>query len=188
MPTADLFISMARRYYRSKRTVVVRPKKKWASNFRSGTLTTGTATSTEELVTNSVQANLPTPVVLKAGNFKIQGDMSIAFASGGTVPVVVGITAVVFFLPEGITLDGTSAGFVMANHPEWIIAWKQLDGSHTTSTSGTTTGSTPFSFSSRLKRNLNSGDRICIGYKLDSSNANATPTIRYTCQFWTCSN
>nr|WCR62157.1 MAG: capsid protein [Smacoviridae sp.] len=169
---------MARRYYR--RTRVVRPKKKWASNMKQGTLNATTPIAI--LVENSLQGSSPTPVVVKAGNFKIQGDLTVYISAAAAQ--VARMTLLVFWLPEGLTADSDAAGAIVSNHPEWILAWKQLDT--VGSTSQGNLAASGFSFSSRLKRNLNSGDKICIAFLNDTSAAQ--PTIKYTCQYWTCAN
>lgn len=171
------------RYYRRRRTVVVRPKKKWASNMKLAGLTT--AVPTQVLVENSLQAASPTPVIVKVGNFKVQGD---AVITPGTTPIpIASLIVVVFYLPEGITLAGGTAQSVVEQHPEWILAWKQMDVAPIAVTGQGTCDA--FSVSSRLKRNLNSGDRVCIGYILDANSApNVTVTIRFTAQYWTCAN
>ena len=72
---------MPRRVY-TKRTVVVRPKKKWASIMRSmtvtNTLTSGNnfQVNSSDLVKNSVDSNTPTPVIIKAGNIKVFGQVN----------------------------------------------------------------------------------------------------------------
>lgn len=170
---------MPRRYYK-RRTVVVRPKKKWASNMKVHGV--GSSAPTEILVENSTQTSSPTPVIVKAGNFKIQGD-AIITPGTSSVPIV-SLVIVVFYWPEGLTLDAQSAQTVVDQHPEWILAWKQIDTQPVIVTG--TSVSNSFAVSSRLKRNLNSGDRVCIGYISDSNIV--TVTIKYTAQYWTCAN
>lgn len=179
MTFADLKILMARRYYR-RRTVVVRPKKKWASNMQVGSLTT--ASPTAILAENSVQTSSPTPIIVKVGNIKLQGDAALNMSSATIAGV--SFVVVVYYLPEGITLAGTTASNIISQHPEWIMAWRQVDIG-TSIGSGVLAGNS-FSVSSRLKRNLNSGDRVCVGYITDA--ANVTVTIKYTAQYWTCAN
>lgn len=171
---------MPRRYYR-RRTVVVRPKKKWASNMAVGTLaTSGSSSPIAVLVANSTQSSTPTPIILKVGNIKLQGD---AVVQGPTTNLHPTLIVMVFYLPEGLNLEATTASTVAAQHPEWIMAWKMVDlGLGTSSDSA----SSAFSVSSRLKRNLNSGDKICIGYRFEGSTAG--PIVRYTAQYWTCAN
>lgn len=173
---------MARRYYR-RRTVTVRPKKKWATNFLQGTLTNSSAsTSTAVLVQNSSQTTAPTPVIVKAGNFKFQGDLSINYSSAQTTTPRIAIF--IFFLPQGLDLSADTANGIVQSHPEWILAWKQLDSS--VASANTNASMSAFSFSSRLKRNLNSGDRICVGFTQNTTGS--IITIQYSAQYWTCAN
>lgn len=169
------------RYYRRRRTVVVKPKKKWASNMKIGTLSTS-GTPYDVLVENSAQTSSPTPIIVKAGNFKIQGDA--LFTPGSSSVPLASLVVVVFYLPEGLVLSGTTAEGVLSQHPEWVMVWKQLNSDPINVTNNSATGS--FSISSRLKRNLNSGDKICIGFVSDASSA--TVAVKYTAQYWTCAN
>lgn len=149
---------MARRFYR-RRTVVVRPKKRWASNFASANLSLSTTSSQAKaatgqvLVQNSTQSSSPTPTIVKAGNFKVQGDCYIVPPQGSAS--LVQAVLYVMYVPQGFTLT-TAADYenLVQSHPEWIMTWKMLD------MNGTTTQLSSFTFSSRLKRNLNSGDSI----------------------------
>lgn len=172
---------MPRRYYRS-RTRVIRPKKKWATNLKQAALDGTSPTSV--LVENSVQTSSPTPIVIKSGNFKIQGDFSIHFNT--SVASTPQIALVLFFLPQGVPLDSSTTSAILSNHPEWIMGWKQLDTVISTTSASANFHASSFSFSSRLKRNLNSGDRICAGFTNDTPNA--VPTIKFTAQYWTCAN
>lgn len=183
-PTADLVISMARRYYR-RRTVTVRPKKKWATNLTQGNISSASGgTPYATLVQNTAQTSSPTPIIIKCGNFKIQGDVSVAFNTSRTSSPWIAL--LVFFLPEGTTLNGDTANAIVENHPEWILAWKQLDVTLSTTSASQIFAASGFSFSSRLKRNLNSGDKICMGFTNDDGQA--FPTIKFTAQYWTCAN
>lgn len=170
---------MPRRYY-SRRTRVIRPKRKWATNFKQGSLSAAQGGAVV-LVENAAQSSSPTPVIVKAGNFKIQGDVTVIYNQASAAAQ---ITLFVFFLPEGIDVDASAAQMALNSHPEWIMAWKQLDTNG--SPNAATLDANGFSFSSRLKRNLNSGDRICLGFRNDVATANIS--IKYSCQYWTCAN
>lgn len=142
----------------------------------------------ETLVTNSTQTSTPTPVVLKAGNFKIQGDFAVTTVSGG-LSSSMAVLLYVLYLPEVVEGVITDYLDVISNHPEWIMCWKVLDTNLTSATNITIAGSA-FSFSSRLKRNLNSGDQIVLVCCV--TNAGETPDfnlrLTYGAQFWTCAN
>ena len=169
------------RYYKYRRSYVkkVYPRKRWASNILTMntllTLNNGVKSdsATETLCVNSTQSTTPTPVMIKFGRVKVKGDVRTDVASNNNY--VSGIMYVVF-CPQGMTVDPT----LIDNHPEYILGWTQisLDSGNT------------FSFSSTLKRNLNSGDKIGILFQVNS--VNSVQAVRnfnfyYTAQFWTTS-
>lgn len=196
---------MARRYYK-KRTVVVRPKKKWATNFttlgepttKTLNLTPGqvnTLTFNNILVQNTAQTASPTPVIVKTGNFKVKGDMKLSFiqASGTQSSSMTSCVIYIMYIPEGITASAT----LISAHPEWIMAWSPVDiNMDVVSSTMNIQNVNKFSFSSRLKRNLNSGDRIeCLtvfnfGPSPTAGNVSIDVTVSpaILCQYWTCSN
>lgn len=179
---------MARRYYRRSRTIVRAPRKKWASNMKIRYLTTDEPVSI--LAENSSTNSTPTPIILKVGNFKVQGDVSLNMSTGHPGVLAPSVIVIVFYLPEGVSVSGTTAATVVSQHPEWIMAWKQLDlGVAVPNTSGYLAGGS-FSVSSRLKRNLNSGDKVCIACLTDITGTGGTIAVKVNCtsQFWTCAN
>lgn len=201
---------MPRRYYRPRRTVVVRPKKKWASNMsqfvgaQTSTVTvapSGQAPSTHfyvanELVENKVQAGSPTPVILKCGNFKVKGDMKLDLSTTttGATTQFAGCIAYIIYVPEGVSPSYTLA----QSHPEWVMAWSpiNIDVSYLQPGTPTTQNVEKFSMSSRLKRNLNSGDKVVMLLDLLFVPGPGNPAVTVTAtyqpsigvQFWTCSN
>ena len=191
------------RYYRRRYTRVLKPKKKWASNIKQVTVSlpvippTGTATPLEskvgiiqEICSNAVQEGAPTPVIIKTGNFKVQLDVSV-YETGGNI----GAAAYLMYLPEGVWLSNASykdwyeyLSQVILKHPEWIMAWKQLGFQEGRSS---TIDYDKVTFSSRLKRNLNSGDKIFLLLLVDSDSSTAplnSVIARGIVQFWTCAN
>lgn len=197
---------MPRRYY-SKRTRVVRPRKKWATNFTTVGQTTqktlnmtsgqvNTLTFDNTLVQNTAQSSNPTPVIVKAGNFKIKGDMKLSFiqASGTQSPSMTSCVVYIMYIPEGMSASAS----LITTHPEWIMAWSPVDiNMDVASTTSNTQNINKFSFSSRLKRNLNSGDKISclVVFNFEPSPAPAgnvsidvTVSPAILCQYWTCSN
>lgn len=176
------------RYYRKRYTRVVKPKKKWASNIKALSLESAEVASyggIVELCKNSTQAALPTPVIVKAGNFKVQCDV----VAGGSDGSLVSMVAYVLYLPEGVDplLQESHAvhQFIQStvtNHPEWILAWRQIGYDAVQGTKSVDR----VTFSSRLKRNLNSGDRIV--FAVDSNGSIHDLALRGLCQFWTCAN
>ena len=186
---------MPRRYYRS-RTRVIRPKKKWASNIKTVRIessSSSSAVTVATLVQNSTSTSSPTPVIVKAGNFKVSVDVVCAFPVSTATIAQPTVFCYIIFIPEGVSVDNdTSVSNVVAAHPEWVLAWKQIDLDYVTSSTAYT-GSKAVSFSSRLKRNLNSGDRIIIGFVRDVAVPSGTANtgvfgVVGQVQFWTCAN
>lgn len=179
---------MPRRYYR-RRTTVVRPKKRWASNIKVSTyiIDGSTPSPALTLVANPSQASTPTPVIIKAGNFKVNADIRVSLNSTG-VNNVLQLVAVVIFVPQGVSVGNNQLlGDLIANHPEYIMAWRQFD--FTDATLGGN-NSQSVVFSSRLKRNLNSGDSIVFGILESNTQGISVSAIdaAVTAQYWTCSN
>lgn len=167
------------RYYKYRRSYVKRvyPRKRWASNISSknmlATLEAGSKTTWlfTGLVSNSSQSSTPTPTLLKFGRLKLKGDVRTDLSNNSNY--VSGIMYVVF-LPEGYNLTPD----IISQHPEYIMGWTQisLDSGNT------------FSFSSSLKRNLNSGDQIILMITVDSTNSTQNARVfnfYVTAQYWT---
>lgn len=176
---------MPRRYYRRTRTIVRAARKKWGSNIKEFDFNTeGDARNqvgTVTLVENSASTATPTPVILKVGNFKVQGDA--AFITSGTGRV--GLSIYIMYVPEGIApTDAAAYQNMISAHPEWILAWKYISAN--ASSGGEESNS--YSFSSRLKRNLNSGDKVML-IAFAAASANLTRGVfDGVCQYWTCAN
>lgn len=176
-----------RRYYKPyKRSYS--SKKKWATCMKRGRLTfsvnSGSGHAEDVLVANSTQAATPTPVIVKTGNFKIQGDCYVTGNGGANVQDTSTVTLYVMYLPE-VVVSSANVITTVNDHPEWILAWKVLD----INPGSPESNSASFSFSSRLKRNLNSGDTIAlVAIGTDSNSFTPYFAINYTCQYWTCSN
>lgn len=168
------------RYYKYKRAYKkMYPRKRWASNiFTANTLVTLSSGSKESYQTyvlceNSAQNATPTPVLVKFGRLKVKGDIRTDLASDNNY---VSGTMYVVFSPQGMTVNPS----LISNHPEYIIGWTQisLDSGNT------------FSFTSALKRNLNSGDSISIMFQVNSVNSTSNArnfNFYYTAQYWTTS-
>ena len=177
------------RYRRYRRTIIRAPKKKWASNIANINTSTSPSSSTNQfsavqLVNNAVQTSNPTPVIVKTGNFKVQGDSYISASAAG----VFSVSLYVMYIPEGITIpDASAANSLIRAHPEWIMAWKFISSDYISTSGGGSSNSNTFSFSTRMKRNLNSGDSIyllCLAAGTGLNNA----YLQGMCQFWTCAN
>lgn len=188
------------RYYRRRYTRVVRPKKKWATNMREISLSFPTEQSptadfglyttlcvnSSETTTQSVVS--PTPTIVKTGNYKVQCDLILSNSAASMTDASVFI----LYVPEGITLGSTVrevyaalTGLVL-RHPEWVLAWRQLGADWIASNSSVQR----VTFSSRLKRNLNSGDRVIFALVGKNQTGGAVSSCRLSgfAQFWTCAN
>lgn len=181
------------RYYRRRytRTIVRAPRKKWGSNMVNVNMnaldTTGVETLAASVVLaeNKTETTAPTPVIIKAGNFRLQGDLHLI---GGSSGKTVTITLYIIFVPQGISFtSATSYSNFIQNHPEWIMAWRVLEGGYIPST-GESFDSNRFTVSSRLKRNLNSGDGIYAVLIVENTEQGVSLNLTGKCQFWTCAN
>lgn len=173
---------MARRRWYRRYPRVVPAKKKWASNIRSGEMVAEAPGVV--LGENSAQSSNPTPTIVKVGNYKVQGDISASISVGSAH---VSGTLFLTFVPEGVlasTFTNTDVIQLVSRHPEYIMAWTGLDLAPVTA--GGITSGTKFSLSSRLKRNLNSGDRVML--LLYNSTSSIPITVNYTATYFTCSN
>lgn len=182
------------RYRRYRRTIVRAPKKKWCSNLvalNMNVSNTG-ASATEAyyiqtVANNKTETTIPTPVIVKTGNFKIQGDLN--FQHSGTVDTTAFTTATLYiiYLPEGIIPnDYATMNNVIQNHPEWIMGWRYLESG--VMNPNKWTDSNRFSLSTRLKRNLNSGDSIAAVLIMTALPSGGSAQLKGQCQFWTCAN
>ena len=173
-----------RRYFRYyPRTRVA--KKKWASNFKTYYLSSDTSPYVpyQVLVENKQQDGAPTPTVIKCGNFKVQGDVNLSNVS--SFPDVLYMRAFVLFVPEGWNMNLLSD--IPLQHPEWIMSWTVID--LPIAAAQAASGGNKFSFSSRLKRNLNSGDKVVVYFQSDVLvSPGPTTQINFSAQYWTCAN
>lgn len=199
------------RYSRRIKYVRKLPKKKWAPFYNAYIDVRGVAGNMVEvkanslvcwgkIIDNSGAAATPTPTVIKAGNFKVTADASYAVAPSYTVSS----TCYIVFVPEGWVQSDYSQevfagkmGQLPTMHPEWIIAQGCLQAETAAAGSGgQALLNTPAkSFSSRLKRNLQSGDAIYYLWIVNGMYTNGTTTSGLgTCCFhtnvraYTCNN
>ena len=183
---------MPRRYtYRRKYSY--KPRKKWNSNWNSDDINlnmpdVSTTSSYTKAITNQLLivnpqltgTNVSTSIV-KVKNVKVQlSTTGIPDASNLSVYTM---QVAIVFCPEGITPSSD----ILERHPEWIMAYKML------TIDASTTIPINFSISSRLARNLNSGDTIYLSVITRRASAE-TPTQNqtglyipcyYTVQYWT---
>lgn len=185
---------MVRRRYYYRRTS--RPKQKWAINAVSSnvfassgfTVPAGEKGSVGTIVcTNSTRIEasgsslVSSAQILKTGRWKFRGVI---------VNPSAGISYIFYlvYVPEGyytgeedllVVNEGTDIFF---RHPEWVLAWTRRD--YTSADQGN-----EVSLTSRLKRNLNSGDQIQMRVLLYNNSTSTitvgsnTPIIRGTASY-----
>ena len=163
-----------KRYYRK-----IYPRKRWASNiFTENNIVTVLASQKDAfasttICSNSPQTDVPTPTILKFGRVKVKGDVRTDLQNENNY---VSGTMYLVYYPEGYPIGMD----LIKLHPEYIMGWTQisLDSGNT------------FSFSSPLKRNLNSGDRIMMFFNVSATNTASFVrafNFYYTIQYWTAS-
>lgn len=187
---------MPRRYYRS-RIRYVAPKKKWASNIVNGTVTLSIIGSGVQgaisgvfgqytLAENKTQSFAPTPTIIKTANFRVQGIITFDIEPG-SMATVTDLNCYIIYMPEGVS---NVTRDVINAHPEWIMGWTKIN---IISPPGPGNAyATKFSVTSKkLKRNLNSGDKIVLGFVGETDyteNSTLTENLPITCQFTSCAN
>lgn len=178
---------MPRRYYYGRRSYRgSRPKRKWCPALIQGTLTvsgpgTSYSGSNSVLCSNapSSVSTVPVATVIKVKNFKVVLDVDIANSLFSNVFVCI------MYIPEAVTVSNE----LPLQHPEWILVWRTIDVN--SSANNSTSQIQNLQMSSRLARNLNSGDKIILftsGYYSGASTQTGTYAIRYYCSFVTCNN
>lgn len=146
---------MPRRY--TKRTVIIRkPRVKWSPHME--------AYSDELLISNNLQSvviaiaannndsHIPAVPVVQVTRINIQAQLGSGQLSG------MDWYAYLVFIPENTTLSSTSQwiDYIYA-HPEYLMARKIVESDNAMDNT-----SVALSMSTRLKRNLNSGDKIYL--------------------------
>lgn len=181
-----------RNYYRVKK---VYPKQKWLPvnneirvngytvNPTSYVLRYEIITQNETRTNNSGGGNVSAASIIKTGRFNYRG---IIYSTSSSVSYIVGIS----YIPEGYILNSNTSTSqsqlgecFFYKHPEWVFAWTRLDYN-------TTSQSNEIRLSSRLKRNLNSGDQviffvIAINNSTGSSSVSTSDvqgTVSYVCR------
>lgn len=153
-----------RRYYRSRRTF---PKPKWSINTNTYVGSAG-ATNAQcitiadiPLIENPSRNNAAgnpanaSAQILKAARIKIKGVILSGMAAGQTC------LAAIMYIPENITATavntamGNQGNTIFYCHPEWLMGWTRMDYTNAAQRN-------EFSITSRLKRNLNPGDKISL--------------------------
>lgn len=183
---------MARtRYYRTKR---VYPKQKWlpvnneivigpfaSLNANSYAVMYKILTQNEVRTTTDGGGNISGASIVKTGRFKFKG--TVFQVAGADVTHLIGLA----YIPEGYTIPQTSSSndnigeCFFYRHPEWILAWTRMDYNNAAQRN-------EFSLSSKLKRNLNTGDqiiafRICINRATSGQPVSSVVgTVSYVCR------
>ena len=87
----------------------------------------------------------PTATIIKTGNFKVSFEVE---TGAGNYQAVTG-RAFIVFIPQGIN---ATVDWAML-HPEYVMGWRSIQVGGSTSA---------VTISSKLKRNLNSGDKVSL--------------------------
>ena len=177
------------RYYKYKRYYKpVYPRKRWASNI--GNITTRIPFSAGQtqsigsttICTNSAQSSNPTPVLIKFGRCKCKIDVQ-PITMPATGANTLSLVAYLTFIPQGVDMTSPQVAYdVVKNHPEYVMGWQQISLDSPSS----------MSITSKLKRNLNSGDSVQIIFIGGVNNehppqASIVYGLSCTYQFWTTS-
>lgn len=180
-----------RRYTRVYRRVA---KKKWCPILKQVLTTTSTlggnttdvvtfsyATLCQNAVTTGDNVPVPVPTMIKVKNFKCVLDIATSSAT-----VARNNFYAIMYIPQGYTVTTTTP----QDHPEWIMVWRTVDRG----LSGTENTTENVQISSRLARNLNSGDSVILynSFIVPSGAGSAslsinTTTVAYV-SFVTCNN
>ena len=115
------------------------------------------------LAKNSSDSSTPTPSVIKVKNFRVSVDTLLGSSSFSSSLQTFNVY--VIFIPEGVTITQDTP----KQHPEWLLGWKSVN--EITHQQRDTTVIT-----SRLARNLNSGDSVYVLFT-GSQGPNVSQTI-----------
>lgn len=194
---------------RTTKRTVVKPRKRWQmqlyqmntpinedTNLKRTTITVPANQSfimQHEITQNSTASSTPTPSIVKVGNFQVKMYVACNPSGGETSRIMYYLRAYVMFVPEGVTPSNAW----MNQHPEYILA----KGSKASSgfTYASTGGENPtvytnakaivnLQYSSRLKRNLNTGDKIMLILIGNAVTSACTYTMYGDVQFFACTN
>jgi len=151
-----------------------RSNKKWSPVLTHAGVTQDIASRATSFTTGDLCINssnittAPTATVIKAGNFKVVADVNVSNPFNGSGRMYV------MYLPQGYTptIDTPE------QHPEWILCWRGFEPG--------LSGLQSISMQSKLKRNLNSGDRISlfcstVNLSTSESNLSLSITVSYVC-------
>lgn len=161
-----------RTFYTARRRTV-----KWSPHLLeqqlSITANPGDFGSYQLLAKNTSDNTTPTPSVIKVKNFKVSIDTTLP-----TVDIsLMYFNAYVIFIPEGVTITPDTP----KQHPEWILAWKSINNVMHTQRDCTV-------LTSRLARNLNSGDAVYVLFTGNKAGSTATITLNVVSSYVTRAN
>ena len=167
MPRASLVVRPTRTRRRGKKWSPVMVE--IATNTQVGP--SATVAEAQDLCANSGStAQAPTATVIKTGNFKVSFDC----ASTSTNPVLAAVY--IMFIPQAVEVSQ----LLPIRHPEWIMNWRTFD---------LTSNQQAVTIQSRLKRNLNSGDKVIVLFRfINISNTDIQVAIRGYASYVCCNN
>lgn len=167
------------------RVIVKKARKRWAAhiesflleatNFAAATINGASIATYKTLAVTQIDAATPTPNIIKTGRYSASYNFIFDLSSSNNKsPLNYMVTILLMYIPQGWPLDVGSTSVnhaarfnqfsnLVGSHPEWIIAkkqlgdWNQIPGA----TDGVYDCRTGV-LSSKLKRNLNSGDQVAI--------------------------
>lgn len=168
----------ARRYYGGSR----RKARKWSPSLVRANLALTAAAGVNSFTTldlcgnsSNVGANVPVSTIIKAKNFKTVIDVT----SGTGGDALRNFFLAIMYIPQGFVVTGETP----AQHPEWILVWRSVDVSF----NGQQLQNVQIS--SRLARNLNSGDKIVMFVSVENTGVStANVNLGFFCSFVTCNN
>lgn len=162
----------------------------------------------KQLPINASDSHNPTPPIVKCGRFKCsyEFNLNLNYPATPKNPANYMSQAVLIYVPQGWNITTTGTVYqqavqraqiienLMYSHPEWVIARRQVSTPqvNTAAQSNYFFGDIEY-LSSKLKRNLNSGDFIMFGFytKCIVEQAGETPfgiNVNGICEYKTCSN
>lgn len=180
---------MPRRYYTRYRPRAYGKRRKWSPTLLQASMTLDVPTNIESAVSaftisvicaNSTNQGSAVPVstIIKVKNFRVNIDIT------ATTNYLRNNFYAIMFLPQGFVPTVNTP----VEHPEWIMAWRTHDP--TSASVSSAIGIRNFQLSSRLTRNLNSGDRIVLYQSviLPAGQPASTVSTAYFASFVTCNN
>ncbi len=146
--------------YRKTKGKQVYQKKSWQSVLTRAANTVSFPNGVESVNTiivasNSAGSSIPTPTILKVKNIKINLTLTSSVDNASS-NIQAGVCSV-SFIPEGYV----ASPLTISQHPEWLMGWKSFR-LRDYGDSGARADLAQISFSSRLARNLKSGDSIAV--------------------------